>query len=241
MKTAMKPPIAIEVQDLLNLSRLAMSRADVRPLFWEFPYRRKRIIGSLVSVPYWRGSLPIFAYAKLKRDEIPKGYVGYTNIGFEKVILTESPDDTRYFYGPVVEMDDPPKFLGKALSAKSGLREKPVTVRARSLESLVRVSMIMSDNVSSPPLWHYRLGRSRHILGLLTPFYDYYEANALPVFFYVETTREPGPFIKYQASDGKEELSYAANVSDMKYFYCRVVTVKEMPFLALRRRGRRKS
>ena len=237
----MKPPIALEILDLLNLTRLAMSRADTRPLFWEFPYRRRRILGSLVSMPYWRGSLPIFAYTKLKRDEVPKGYVGYTNIGFERAVFTDSADDTRYFYGPVVEMDDPPSLLAKALSLKKGLKDKPVTVKARNLSSLVRVLMIMSDNVNSPPIWHYKAGPRRHILGLLTPFYDYYDANALPVFFYVETDREPGPFIKYQSTEKKEELSFTDSVSDMKYFYCRIVTVKGMPFLTLRKRRRRRS
>jgi len=240
LETYRKPPLALEVLDLLNLARLAMSRADAQPLFWAFKHRGKEVLGSLISIPYWRGSLPIFAYIRLKIGEELKGYVGYTSIGVEKAFFTESSDDTRYVYGPVVEIDDPPRILAKALSSKRGLKEKPVAVKARNLSSLIRVLMIMSDNLISPPIWHYKMSPKKHILGLMAPFYDYYEANALPVFFYIESDRKPAPFIKYQAMNGREELYFAESVSDMKYFYGRVVTVKEIPFLTIRRRRRRR-
>jgi len=233
-----RPPLSIEVLDLVNLARLAMSRVDVQPLFWAFRYRGSQILGSLLSIPYWRGSLPIFAYIKLRPGEELRGYIGYTNIGFEKAFFTESSDDTRYIYGPVVEIEDPPAILAKSLSSRTGLREKPIAVKARNLASLIRVLMIMSDNMASPPIWHYMVSSKRHILGLMAPFYDYYEANALPVFFYVESELRPTPFIKYQAANGREELYFADSISDMKYFYGRIVTVKEIPFLNVRRRGR---
>jgi len=240
LETYRRPPLALEVLDLVNLARLAMSRADVQPLFWAFKYRGSEILGSLISIPYWRGSLPIFAYIKLKRGEKLKGYVAYTSIGIEKAFFTESSDDTRYVYGPIVEIENPPRILAKALSSRKGLKEKPITVKARNLSSLIRVLMIMSDNMVSPPIWHYKVSSKKHILGLIAPFYDYYEANALPVFFYVESNQKPAPFIKYQATNGREELLFADSVSDMKYFYGRVVTVKEIPFLTICRRGRRK-
>ncbi|MCD6421138.1 MAG: hypothetical protein J7L17_01870 [Thaumarchaeota archaeon] len=232
-----KPPLAIEVADLANLARLAMSRVDVQPLFWSFNYRRQRIFGNLLSIPYWDGSLPIFAYTKLPQNIQIRGYVGYTNIGSEKVFFTDSASDAKFLYGPVVEIESPPKLIANALSRRRGLRMKPIPVKARNLYSLLRVLLIMSDNTASPPIWHYEKRSNEHVLGVIAPFYEYYEASALPVFFYVELSENPGPFIKYQAIDGKETLEYASKVSDMKHFYARVITVKQIPFLKLGKRG----
>lgn len=229
MEKLRKPPIAIQVVDLVNLARLATSRTDIQPLFWTFNRDGKRIIGHLSSVPYWRGNLPIFAYTYL--DQEPKGYVAYTNIGKEEVFFTHSSDDAKYAYGPVVETDDEPELISKALSKKRQLTERPLIIRTKDLTSLIRVLVMMSDASVSPPLWHYLLGE-KHILGLMVPFFDYYEANALPVFFYFESPEPPEtPFIKYLASRSREEISYTPYVSDMKYFYGRIVTVNNMPFL----------
>ena len=235
MEKLRKPPIALETLDLLNLARLAMSRVDLQPLFWSFTYRGRRVLGHLSSIPYWRGNLPIFAYTYL--DEEPKGYVAYTSLGVEKAFFTKSSDDTRYLYGPIVEIEKAPELISRALSSGKGLREKPIPVKAKNLESLLRVLTIMSDNVVSPPLWHYKAGGRKHILGVIAPFYDYYEANALPIFFYIESDEKPpSPFIKYQAIGEREEVLYADSISDMRYFYGRVVSVRNIPFLSLRKR-----
>ena len=233
-----RPPIAIEVHDLTNLARLATSRVDVQPLFWSFKHRGQSILGSLISIPYWRGSLPIFAHIRSPRDLEVKGYIGYTNLGVEKAFFAESADDTRYVYGPVIEVEAPPKLLTRALTSRSMLRVKPISVRAKNLSSLLRVLLIMSDNASSPPIWHHEASEGKHVLGVVAPFYDYYDANALPVFFYVEVDEAPAPFIKYQAVGGKEILGYAQSISDMKHFYGRVITVKNLPFLKPRRKKR---
>lgn len=232
-----RPPIAMEVQDLTNLARLATSRVDAQPLFWFFKHRGRSILGSLMSIPYWRGSLPIFAYMRSSGELEVKGYLGYTNLGTEKAFFAESADDTRYVYGPIVEVESPPKFIVKALTSGCKLRDKPIQVRARNLPSLLRMLLIMSDNTSSPPIWHYEVNEKKHILGVITPFYDYYDANALPVFFYVEVREKPAPFIKYQAMGGKEAIGYAQSISDMKHFYGRVITVKQLPFLKLRQKS----
>lgn len=236
VEVSKKPPLALEVVDLLNLARLAMSRADAQPLFWAFEYRGKRILGNLFSIPYWRGSLPIFAYTGIEGEL--EGYVAYTSIDAEKAFFTSNSSNAKYVYGPVIELEEPPKIIAMALSSRGGLREKPIAVKAKSLSSLIRVLMIMSNDVVSPPIWHCVVGPEKHILGVIAPFYDYYEANALPIFFYIESGEPPAPFIKYRASDDGEELLYAESVSDMKYFYGRVVTVKNIPFLQVRQRPR---
>ncbi len=235
-----KPPLAIEVQDAVNLARLIMNEADAQPLFWFFHHRGRSILGSIISIPYWYGSLPIFAYTSLLKNLELKGYIAYTSLGAERMFFSESMDDNRYLYAPVVEVESPPRLLLEALSSRCKLRVKPVPVRAKNLFSLLRVIMIMSDNLSSPPVWHYEVNERRHILGVVTPFYDYYDARALPVFFYVEVEEMPGPFIKYQAISREESVGYAPNISDMKHLYGRVITIKEMPFLSLRRKSRKR-
>ena len=234
-----KSPLAVETADLRNLARLAMSRIDIQPLFWSFRYRGRKILGNLLSIPYWSGSLPIFAYTRLPKDIEVRGYLGYTNIGSEKVFFADSADDAKFLYGPVVEVESPPRLIAKALSGRGALRSKPIPAKARNLYSLLRVLLIMSDSTASPPIWHHEESSGRHILGVVAPFYEYYEASALPVFFYVELAEKPGPFIKYQAIDGRETLEYAPNVSDMRHFYARVITVKQIPFLKLGKRGKR--
>ncbi|MEM2069000.1 MAG: hypothetical protein QXY32_04650 [Nitrososphaerota archaeon] len=234
MERLRKPPIAIQVADLLNLARLAMSRTDIQPLYWTFNRNGKWIIGHLSSIPYWRGNLPIFAYTYI--EEEPKGYVAYINIGKEEVFFTNSSDDTKYAYGPIIETEDEPELISKALGRRRQLTQKPLTIKTKDLNSLMRVLVMMSDASVSPPLWHFMKDKKRHILGLIVPFFDYYEANALPVFFYFESLEPPStPFIKYLASNSKEEISYTPYVSDMKYFYGRIVTVNNMPFLESRR------
>ncbi|MEN2974103.1 MAG: hypothetical protein ABDH32_00825 [Candidatus Caldarchaeales archaeon] len=235
MRRIHKPPIAIQVADLINLARLGMSRTDIQPLFWAFPIGERKIIGHLSSIPYWRGNLPIFAYTYL--DEEPKGYVAYTSLGKEEAFFTTSPDDTRYFYGPVVETEEEPELIARAISRRRQLMEKPLMIKARDLNSLMRVLVMISDASVSPPVWHH--GKENdHILGIIVPFFDYYEANALPVFFYIESREPPKyPFIRYLSSNSVEEISFTQYITDMKYFYGRIVTVVSMPFIE-RSRGR---
>jgi len=233
-----RPPVPIEAVNLLNLARLAMSRADVQPLFWSFEWKGRIILGHLSSIPYWRGNLPLFTYTYV--EEEPKGYVAYTNLDREAAFFTDSTDDTRYLYGPVVQTEEEPELIAKALAEKKTLREKPLTVKAKDINSLIRVLIMMSDNVVSPPIWHYSAGK-KHILGLIAPFFDYYEANALPVFFYIESKEGPPlPFIKYNAVNGREEISYADYVTDMRHFYGRIVTVHNIPFIRRERGGRKR-
>jgi len=60
------------------------------------------------------------------------------------------------------------------------------------------------------------------------PLYDYYDADALPIFLYVEVEERPAPFIRYLALDGEEIIEYSTSISTPKYFYGRVATVKQM-------------
>ncbi|MCS7135664.1 MAG: hypothetical protein RMJ14_02790 [Nitrososphaerota archaeon] len=223
-----KPPVAIEVSDILNLARLAMSRVDVQPLFWHFKWKNQPILGYLSSIPYWYGNLPIFAYTKLNYEL--KSYIAYMSVEKEEVLLTDNNDDSRYMYGAIIETEDEPPFITEALSGRNKLKDKPVLIKAGNLNSLIRMLIILSDTNSSPPLWYFEF-KGKHVLGLIAPFFDYYDANALPVFFYVESdTKPPASFIRYISLKSGEEISYVPYISDMKYFYGRIVNVKSMPF-----------
>lgn len=236
MRSYHRPPIAVEIADLLNLSRLAMGRSDYHPLLWAFKKGGKMILGYLSSIPYWKGNLPIFAYTYMK--EKPKGYLAYTSLGQETAFFTDNSEDTRYSYAAVVETLEEPRLISDAFKAGNKLFKKPVMVRASDLKSLMRVLIIMSDDASSPPIWHFG-SEGTHILGIITPFFDYYEANALPVFFYIEVEEKPPTsFIRYSSTSRGEEISFVSHVDQLKYFYGRIVTVNSMPFYSPRRRSK---
>jgi len=227
-----KPPVALEVCDLINFARLAMSRTDAQPLLWNFSIdrlkRRRSVLGYLSTIPYWRGNLPIFAFVYPK--ETPLAYLAYNNLEGEKAFFTNSTQDPKYQYAAVVETEKEPELFALSLDRKRTRPEMPVSIKAKNMNSLLRMLLMMSSDVASPPLWLYERGAT-HVLGLVAPFFDYYEANALPVFFYVEGLQTPpAPFIRYLSGYDQEEISYAPFVTDMKYFYARIVKVNNMPF-----------
>ncbi|MEM2040728.1 MAG: hypothetical protein QXI52_02270 [Nitrososphaerota archaeon] len=226
----LKPPVPLEVADLTNLARLTLTRPDTQTLFWMFKHRESWILGSLFSIPYWRGNLPIFSYVRLPRNEGASAYVAYTNIGTEESFLTNSNDDPKYLYGAIVEAATPPRFLEEALRRKkSGKIVRPILTRAKDITALVRLLLIMTDSVGAPPIWKFK-HMDGYILGVLAPFYDYYEANALPVFIYVKEEEEPpGGFLRYITANGKEDISFTNYITDMKYFYARIINLVDVP------------
>lgn len=228
---SIKPPLPLRVMDLANLARLTITRPDSQTLLWMFQEDGEWVLGSLFSIPYWRGNLPMFSYIRLPREVEPKPYLAYKNIGSEEVFLTDSNEDPKYLYGAVIEASSPPRFLGRAMRTKrmpSWI--EPMRTKTKDINSLVRLLLIMSDNMGSPPIWRFKAADDRYVLGVLAPFFDYYEATALPVFIYVETEEESsGGFIKYITSNGREESSFTDCIGDMKYFYARVIMLLEAP------------
>ena len=225
-----KPPVAVEVEDLLSLARLATTRSDYPPLLWWFPLRGKHVIAHMTSIPFWKGNIPILAYVWY--EDQPPPYIAYTNLEKEEVKLTTTPEAGKYINCVVVEIEETPHFVAEAVRQRSSVShdEKPIMVRARSLASLMRLVATMSDSTSTPPIWHLAQ-REKHLLGILYPFFDYYNSTTLPLFFYMELRDKPaGPYIRYLPSDAGEELDFASSVTDLKYVYGRVVSVKNLPF-----------
>jgi hypothetical protein len=70
-------------------------------------------------------------------------------------------------------------------------------------------------------------------VGTCIPFEHYYEADALPVFFYVSLDEPPEHdqgFVKYIAIKPiGEKLDYVSNTSDAKCFYAKIINVHDMP------------
>lgn len=225
-----RPPVAVEVLDLLNLARLVLNRAEPDGLFWYFSIGEERVLGSLFLIPYWRGNLPLFCYTRLPADVDPKAFLAYRSIGQEECYFTNSGDNPRYVYGAIMEIESPPEFLLRALKNNKVQRDiMPVLTKAKDMTVLVRTLLIISEETASPPIWSFK-HNNHSILGVITPVFDYYDANALPVFLYVETKEEPkAGFLRYFTEQGREVTSYVNSIDEMKYFYARIVKLSSMP------------
>ncbi len=227
----LKPPVAMRVRDLLNLARLTLVGTEQQTLFWHFVHGRTRILGAMYSIPYWKSSLPMFFYTTLPEDASVEAYVAYRYIDREEVFFTKQNDDPKFHYAPVVDLDEPPRFLVEAVSGKARPHvEMPVLTRTSNLPSLLRLLMVASYDGQQPPILRFDVN-GKVVLGVLMPFFDYYEASALPVFIYVELEGAPhAGFIRYIASEGGEDTEFTDRVTDMKFFYARTVSVEDRPF-----------
>ncbi len=225
-----RPPVPVAVLDLKNLARLVLNRPEPDGLFWSFTLNGERILGSLFLIPYWRGNLPLFCYTKVEAGEEPKAFLAYRSIGQEEAFFSNSGEDPRYVYGAIMDIEDPPEFLLKALKSRSVAPETmPIMTKARSMNVLVRTMLILSEDGATPPIWSFKDSGSQ-ILGVITPVFDYYDANALPVFLYVETRDEPsGGFLRYMTQNGREVTTFVDSINEMRYFYARVVRLAHMP------------
>jgi len=94
--------------------------------------------------------------------------------------------------------------------------------------------LISAKEFTSFPVWRFRK-KGRRYLGVCVPFERYYEADALPVFFYVRMPRLPeGPFIRYATSKLEgETLEYTTTTGDAKYFYAKVIDLEDMPLFPM--------
>ncbi len=227
----LKPPVAMRVRDMLNLARLTLVGTEQQTFFWHFVHRNDKILGAMYSIPYWKRSLPMFFYTTLPEGEPVDAYVAYRYIDREEVFFTKQNDDPRFLYAPVVELDQPPGFLVNAVSGKTRPQvEMPVLTRTSNLPSLLRLLVVASYDGQQPPVLRFDLN-GKAVLGVLMPFFDYYEASALPVFVYVELEGAPhSGFIRYIASEVGEDAEFTDRVTDMKFFYARTVSVEDRPF-----------
>jgi hypothetical protein len=228
-----KPPIPVKVLDMKSLARLALAFSEGSQILWSLPYRGRSALCFFTAYMYWNGDLPLLAYFI---DEKPnKPFLAYRSDGptGEEWFYVDNIEDTRYRYASIVSVKETPKPFEASLDGEYPRPPKPLMMRVEDLSSIVRVLAPLSMREGTVfPVWHFQ-DKGEHRIGVVIPFEHYYEADALPIFFYVTSEDPPqGPFLRYSASRHVgEKLEYASNTSDAKYFYAKLVDVDGLPFL----------
>lgn len=228
--TSVKPPVALKVKDLANFARLTLALTDSPPVIWYFKYKGKRYLATFSVYLSWKGDIPLFTYVSLKNK--PGPFLAYKSDGTrEEYKFTNNIENPRYIYAPIIVLKETYDFLKAPVEGKFPEPSKPVKMEVDSLNSLLRLLYLISVREGSLfPLWLFK-SNGRRILGVCIPFEHYYEANALPVFFYVRLKRKPpASFIRYTTSTLKgETIDFSPNTSDTKYFYAKIIEVESMP------------
>lgn len=228
---SVKPPVPVQVTDMPGFARLALALTEGSQILWYFKHKGKHVLGLFTAYMYWDGDLPILAYAI--SDAPPKPFLAYRSDSLkgEEWMFTDEAGDTRFRYASLVELKTIPDAFVESLEGKFPDVSHPMLAEVENLKSIARILLPLSLREGTLfPLWHFMRGK-KHIIGTCIPFEHYYEADALPVFFYVSQDDSPRlGFIKYIAvkPDG-EKVEYSNNTSDAKFFYAKIVDVKDMP------------
>jgi len=225
-----RPPLPVEVVDLKNFSRLVLGLTAETPPIWHFENQKKSVLGVFVSYLYWKGGIPLFTYVLV--DETDKPFLAYRSesLGGEQFFLTSEVEDPKFRYAPLLHLEEPPEPIARSLSSKVQEVREPLLAKVKSVNSLARILLALASRMPAVfPLWHF-VRSGKHILGTCIPFEHYYEADALPIFFYAEQENPPGgAFIRYRTSKLGESVGFAEDTSDAKYFYAKLITVKDFP------------
>ncbi len=228
---SVKPPVPVQVADMQSFARLALALTEGSQLLWYFKHKGKHVLGLFTAYMYWDGDLPILAYTTSEAP--PKAFLAYRSDSLkgEEWMFTNEVGDTRFRYASFVELKTIPDAFTESLEGKFPDVSLPMLAEVQDIKSIARILLPLSLREGTLfPLWHFMRGE-KHIIGTCIPFEHYYEADALPVFFYVSQNDSPQRgFIKYIAvkPDG-EKVEYSNNTSDAKFFYAKIVEVKDMP------------
>jgi len=230
---AVKPPVPVHVADMLNFSRLALGLTEGSQILWYFKHEGKHILGLFTAYMYWEGDLPILAYTIA--DSAPKAFLAYRSDSAkgEEWMYSDEAGDTRYRYGSFVELKKIPEAFIEALEGKFPEISHPMLAEVEDIKSIARILLPLSLREGTLfPLWHFARG-NRHIVGTCIPFEHYYDADALPVFFYVTMDHRIDPhhgFIKYIAmKPNGEKVEFTNSTTDAKFFYAKLVAIDDMP------------
>jgi hypothetical protein len=218
------------VKNLEGFARLALALTESPPLIWHFRFKRRHILGTFSIYMSWKGDIPVFAYIRLKNA--PNSFLAYrSDAEKEECFFTNNFDDTKYAYAPIIDLKKPPSILEECMKDKRPSPQKPVKIELDNINSLIRLLyLVSSKEYTAFPIWHFKRER-KHYIGVCIPFEHYYEANALPVFFYIRLKTAPEkPFIRYLTSKtGGETVEFHNTTSDTKYFYAKIIEVYDMP------------
>jgi hypothetical protein len=228
---SLKPPVAIHVADMLSFARLALGLTEGSQILWYLKYDGKHVLGLFTAYMYWDGDLPIFAYTIT--DGPPKAFLAYRSDSAkgEEWMFSDEAGDTRFRYASFVELKNVPEAFSKSLEGKFPDVAHPLLAEVEDIKSIARILLPLSLREGNLfPLWHFKRGE-KHIIGTCIPFEHYYEADALPVFFYVSQDDPPQEgFIKYIAMKPMgEKVEFSNNTNDAKYFYAKIVGIEDMP------------
>lgn len=216
---------------MVNFARLALALTEGSQILWYFKHKGKNIIGLFTAYMYWDGDLPILAYTT--SDSPPKPFLAYRSDSTkgEEWMYTDEASDTRYRYASFVALKSVPEAFAESLDGKFPDVSQPMLAEVEDLKSIARILLPLSLREGTLfPLWHFQRGK-KHVIGTCIPFEHYYDADALPVFFYVSHEESPKQgFIKYIAlKPNGETVEYTNNTSDAKFFYAKIVDIKDMP------------
>ena len=231
--TNVKPPIAVCVKSIKGFARLALALTDSPTLLWRFKYKAKIYLGTFSVYMSWKSDIPLFTYITLNEPGAP--FLAYkADSDKEECFFTDNVEDTRYVFAPIIDLKVPSTLFKHALEKKWPHPENPLPIELENLYSLMRLLyLISSKDLTFFPVWYFKRGKV-NILGVCVPFEHYYEANALPVFFYVKMKKPPeGSFLRYATSRlSGESWEYSSSTGDMKYFYAKIIEVDDMPLLS---------
>ena len=226
-----KAPVPVEVKDIQNFARLALSLTDGSPILWRLEHKGRNLICLFTAYMYWKGDIPILAYAEA--DGAKKPFLAYriNSPKGEEWTFTDDADDTRYKYASTVKVKNIPDAFRMSLEGAFPKPPDPVIAEVEDLTSLARVLLTLSMREGTVfPLWHFQRN-SHHILGTVIPFEHYYDADALPVFFHTRSQSAPsGAFLRYSVQKTTGEKADFVNIpQDAKSFHAKIVDVKDLP------------
>jgi hypothetical protein len=228
---SLKPPVPVHVVDMPSFARLALALTEGSQLLWYLKYKGKHVLGLFTAYMYWDGDLPILAYTI--SDAPPKPFLAYRSDSpkGEEWMFSDDAGDTRYRYASFVELKSVPETFGDSLEGKFPDVARPLLAEVENIRSITRILLPLSLREGTLfPLWHFTRA-SKHIVGTCIPFEHYYEADALPVFFFVSLDDPPPDgFIKYIAvKPTGEKAEFSNNTNDAKYFYAKLIRIEDMP------------
>ena len=228
---SVKPPVPVPVTDMLSFARLTLALTEGSQILWYFKHEGQHVLGLFTAYMYWDGDIPILAYTV--SDSPPKAFLAYRSDAptGEEWVFSEDAGDTRYRYASFVELKNIPAAFRESLEGKFPELSHPMLAEVEDLKSIARILLPLSLREGTLfPLWHFVRGK-KHIIGTCIPFEHYYEADALPVFFYVELNSPPeGSFIRYKTTKNEgRSISYSTGSGDTKYFYAKIIDVKDLP------------
>jgi hypothetical protein len=228
---SLKPPIPVHVSGMLSFVRLALGLTEGSQILWYMKYKGKHVLGLFTAYMYWDGDLPIFAYTY--SDSPPKAFLAYRSDSTkgEEWMFSDEVGDTRFRYASFVELTNVPEAFRESLEGKFPDIPPPLLAKVEDLRSIARILLPLSLREGTLfPLWHFTRG-NKHLVGTCIPFEHYYDADALPVFFYVSMNEAPQDgFIKYIAvKPTGEKIEFSNNTNDAKYFYVKLIKVEDMP------------